>query len=133
MLGIILSLGMVMGCDNREKEEQEEEQEVVDNTLINGSWINSGSNPTPGTVKYVFNDPNYEYYQTVTSAFDSKSAGTYEATNKGKLTLFQTTRTLNGVPSGTQVRTWDRTFTIINENKITITQGVQTSEYTRQE
>ena len=120
---MIFSLGlMAIGCDTGEKEEQE----IVDNTLINGTWIDN-------TSKYVFNTPNYEFHQKISSVtFNATDFGTYEATNKGKLTLYQTSSIYNGV-SETDVRTLNLTFTIINENKISIKRGVITNEYNREE
>ena len=124
---MIFSLGlMAIGCDTGEKEQ--EVMEVVDNTLINGTWIDANS----GFGKYVFNAPNYEFHQKISSVtFNATDYGTYEATNKGKLTLSQTSRTYNGV-SEADVRTLNLTFIKINENKISIKRGVVTNEFTRE-
>ena len=127
VLGMILSLGMVMACDNGEKEEQEI-QEVVDNSLVNGIWIKAS-----GNAKIIFNDPNFEYHIKLGSeTFNVLDSGTYEATNKGKLTLYQTSSLHNGVPSGTQVETFNATYTI-NGNKLMYTEYGATGEFTRQE
>lgn len=123
-----LSLFLMAGCDNGEPTTT---PDYIDNSLLNGTWIIWLVVNSDGA-KLIFDGVNYEFHQTIGTLFDTKDTGTYEATKKGKLTLYRTSRIRDGLPYGpAQEATLNTTYKLISNKLIWTVDGTEL-EFTKQ-